>query len=122
MILTNKVAIVTSSNAGRMRPLFLTLITVLAMVGCFEEKPPIAEPLYVTLLTEASLIQAVYNVSQDSVIASTLFESVLEEYQVDKWDFIKSHRMYQLDLQGQERRWKVVLDTLTAQSQRLVEP
>jgi hypothetical protein len=94
----------------------------MSMIGCENERPPIDEALYVTLLTEATLIQAVFTVSQDTLITSSIFESVLQDYEVDKWDFIKSHSIYQLDLEGQERRWKVVLDSVTAQSQRLVKP
>jgi len=105
-----------------MRPLLFALLVVMSMIGCEDERPPIDEDLYVTLLTEAALIQAVFNVNQDTLITSSIFESVLQEYDVDKWDFIKSHSMYQVDLEAQERRWKVVLDSVTAQSQRLAKP
>lgn len=105
-----------------MRPLLFALLVVVTMIGCEKERPPIDEDLYVTLLTEAALIQAVFNVNQDTLITSSIFESVLQEYDVDKWDFIKSHSMYQVDLEAQERRWKVVLDSVTAQSQRLAKP
>lgn len=105
-----------------MKSLIFALAMVIAVAGCDEDRPPIDEATYVTLLTEAALIQAVFNVNHDTLITSSIFESVLQEYDVDKWDFLKSHRMYQVDLEGQERRWKVVLDTLNAQSQRLLEP
>ena len=105
-----------------MRPALIAILVVMSMIGCEDERPPIDEALYVTLLTEATLIQAVFTVSQDTLITSSIFESVLQDYEVDKWDFIKSHSIYQLDLEGQERRWKVVLDSVTAQSQRLVKP
>lgn len=105
-----------------MRSLILAWVIIATLVACEKEKPPIDEALYVTLLTEAALIQSVFNVNQDTLITSSIFESVLQEYEVDKWDFLKSHRIYQLDLEGQERRWKVVMDSLTAQSQRLVKP
>ena len=105
-----------------MKSLFLAMLVVMTMIGCEKERPPIDEDLYVTLLTEAALIEAVFSVNQDTLISSSIFESVLQEYEVDKWDFIKSHSLYQLDLEAQERRWKVVLDSVTAQSQRLVKP
>jgi hypothetical protein len=105
-----------------MKSLYFALLVVMSMIGCKNERPPIDEALYVTLLTEAALIQAVFSVNQDTLISSSIFESVLLEYDVDKWDFIKSHSLYQLDLEAQERRWKVVLDSVTAQSQRLVKP
>jgi hypothetical protein len=105
-----------------MRPLMLALMVAAVVLACERNRPPIEEALYVTLLTEVALIQAVYNVTQDTVITSSIFESVLQEYEVDKWDFMKSHQMYQLDLKAQERRWRVVLDSVTAQSQRLMKP
>lgn len=105
-----------------MRSLMLALMVVAAVAACKRDRPPIDEALYVTLLTEAALIQAVFDVNHDTLITSSIFESVLQEYEVDKWDFIKSHQMYQLDLEAQERRWRVVLDSVTAQSQRLAKP
>jgi hypothetical protein len=105
-----------------MKPLLLALMVVWAVSSCESDKPKVDEATYVALLTEAALIQSVYNVAYDTVITSTLFEAVLAEYKVDKWVFLESHQVYQRDLEGQERRWKQALDSLTAQSRRLMEP
>lgn len=114
MILTNNVAIC--------RPIVLAMAVLLAVSACETETPPVPEALYVQLLIEASLMQAVFNVNHDSVITSSIFESVLAHYEVDKWDFLQSHRIYQLDLEAQQRRWAIVVDSVTAQSRRLAEP
>lgn len=88
--------------------------------ACDLERPPLEEDLYVTLLTESMLIQAAYNAEYDTLITLNLYHDVLKHYDVTHEDFVESHRIYQLDIEEQERRLRRVLDALTAESSRLM--
>ncbi len=88
--------------------------------SCDTEKAPLDEETYVTLLTESMLIQAAYNAEYDTLITLNLYHDVLKHYDVTHEDFLESHRIYQLDIQEQERRLRRVMDALTKESSRLM--
>jgi len=92
----------------------------LLLSACNREKAPLDEELYVTLLTESMLIQAAYNAEYDTLITLNLYHDVLNHYNVKHEDFVESHRIYQQDINAQERRLRLVLDALTAESSRLM--
>lgn len=99
---------------------WLVIGSLVLFTSCDRGKAPIDEDLYVTLLTESMLIQAVYNSEYDTLIALNLYKDVLDHYGVTHEEFDESHRFYQLDIQEQERRLRRVLDALTAESGRLM--
>ncbi len=105
-----------------MKSFLLIPMFIVILMGCEKEGPPIDEATYVKLLTEAAIIQSAYNVKYDTLITSSMFEEVLLSYAIDRNEFLYSHLVYQQDLQGQERRWKIVLDSLTEQSSQLMKP
>jgi hypothetical protein len=96
------------------------MLLMVLVASCDLERPPLEEDLYVTLLTESMLIQAAYNAEYDTLITLNLYHDVLKHYDVTHEDFVESHRIYQLDIEEQERRLRRVLDALTAESSRLM--
>lgn len=103
-----------------MRPANLIAVFLLMLSACATEPQPVPEDTYVTLLAEAALIQAVYALTADTALSSTLFHEVLAEYGVSDEDFQTSHQFYQRDIQGQAARWAKARDRLAAENERLM--
>jgi hypothetical protein len=88
--------------------------------ACGPTPPPIPEDTYVRLLAEAAIIQAVYTVTADSALSSSLFMEVLAVYGIDRNRFWEAHHQYQRDIAGQSVRWSKARDQLAEENLRLM--
>ena len=96
-----------------------TLVLCLS-TACGPTPPPVPEDTYIRLLAEAAIIQAVYTVTADSALSSTLFTEVLTAYGIETERFWEAHQQYQSDLAGQSVRWSKALDQLAEENLRLM--
>jgi|GEM_PF-4892920 len=88
--------------------------------ACGPTPPPVPEDTYIRLLAEAAVIQAVYAVTADSALSSTLFADVLASYGIETDRFWAAHQHYQSDISGQSVRWSKARDQLSEENLRLM--
>jgi hypothetical protein len=96
-----------------------TLVLCLT-TACGPTPPPVPEDTYVHLLAEAAIIQALYAVTADSALSSSLFTEVLAAHGIDPDRFWEAHHQYQSDLAGQSVRWSKARDQLAEENLRLM--
>lgn len=98
----------------------IALILLFLIPTCGHTPPPVPEDTYINLLAEAAIIQAVYAVTSDTLLSSTLFQEVLTDYGISDEIFQEAHHAYQRDVQGQMARWAKARERLAAESERLM--
>lgn len=99
---------------------FLILVPVLLLlVACFNEKPEIPEETYIRLLAEIELAQVVLIQTHDTELVNLIMEKIWESYGVTREDFMQSHKIYESDPFGQEKRIEKAADILTEEHNRL---
>lgn len=96
------------------------VFALILLSACGPEPPPVPEDTYINLLAEAAIIQALYAVTADTALSSTLFQEVLAGYGIPDADFQQAHQHYQRDIRGQSARWAKARERLAAENERLM--
>lgn len=104
----------------------LVLVFPFVMVSCSKneaEKPInlIPEDTFITILAEFELINAQFNLTSDSLLATTTRDSVLKVYQIKLDQFYESEVYYHHDINKYQELLNKAMDKLIEEQSQIFE-